>query len=221
VNSMISTRSSCGTGDRLRASDCFFIQFPLEDRLPASFPREVGIQLSLRFIKGIFRICSRTASGVVRFFNFLDEELNFRINWRRFTLPPAFSRQSLVGGFDLLAPTRFRRVIQLIQGGIRLIRDLPHFAFSKKPGEDRPLHGFSHQFLGFFDFRKFPHGVRTITLNPLKVQYSQRGLDLLCPNSFPTARLDFSPALQRWKNAGIESSPVGTTGLLRVVRSIL
>ncbi len=166
------TRRLARPWDRLSFANCFFIQFPLMDCLPASFPRQVGVQRSLGVIEGIFRIFSRTAGSVVRFFHFLYEELYFRINSRRrrFLLPAPFARQRFVRQFDLIAPARFGAVIQLIQRGVRLVSAPPYFAFLKKPSEHRPIHRLSHQLLGVFNFSKFSHRAKTITRRAGKVQ---------------------------------------------------
>jgi hypothetical protein len=166
------TRRLARPWDRLSFANCFFIQFPLMDCLPAAFPRQVGVQRPLGIIEGVFRVSARAAGCIVRFFHFLHEDLYFRINGRRrqFLLPAPFARQRFVRQLDLLAPASFGGFVQFVQGRIGFVRDLADFAFLKQPGEDRPVHRFGHQCLGFFDFSKFSHRAKTITRRAEKVQ---------------------------------------------------
>ena len=154
-----------------------FVQLPRLNRFLTSFSRQIRIQLSLRFVEGVFRSHSGPVSCLIRFFHLLREESNLRIDGLRFrvALPAASSaacsrRQRFVGGFHLTAPARLNGLIQFVQGSIGLVRGLSNSALFKQPPENRPVHGFSHQRLGLFDFGEFSHGALTIVRDNGKVQ---------------------------------------------------
>ena len=154
-----------------------FMQFPRLNGFLTSFSRQIRIQLSLRFIEGVFRSHSGPVSCVIRLFHLLSEESNLRIDGLRFrfALPAGssatcFRRQRFVGGFDVTAPARLNRLVQFVQGSIGLVCGLSYSALFKEPPENRPVHGFNHQRLGLFDFGELSHGALTIIWHNGKVQ---------------------------------------------------
>jgi len=171
---------SCGFAG---AMSCFghayrpFVQLPRLNGFLTSFSRQIRIQLSLRFVEGVFRIHSGPVSCVIRFFHLLGEESNLSIDGLRWrvTLPAGssttcFRRQLFVGGFHVTAPARLNRLIQFVQGSIGLVGGLSYSALFKQPPENRPVHGFNHQRLGLFDFGELSHGALNIARNNGKVQ---------------------------------------------------
>ena len=166
-----------------RTMSCFghayrsFVQLPRLNGLLTSFSRQIRIQLSLRFIEGVFRSHSGPVSCVIRLFHLLREESNLRIDGLRFrfALPAGlsaacFRHRRFVGGFHLTAPARLNRFVQFVQGSIGLVGGLSHSMLFKQPPENRPVHGFNHQRLGLFDFGEFSHGALTIIWHNGKVQ---------------------------------------------------
>ena len=165
------------------AMSCFgqayrpFVQLPRLNGLLTPFSRQIRIQLSLRFIEGVFGSHSGPVSCVIRLFHLFREESNLRIDGPRFrfALPAGssaacFRRRRFVGGFHLTAPARLNRLVQFVQGSIGLVCGLSYSALFKQPPENRPLHGFIHQRLSLFDFLEFFHGALTIDRNHAKVQ---------------------------------------------------
>lgn len=154
-----------------------FVQLPRLNGLLTSFSRQIRIQLSFRFIEGVFRSHSGPVSCRIRFFHLLRDESNLRIDglrWR-LALPAASSttcsrRHLFVGGFHLTAPARLNCLVQFVQGSIGLVCGLSYSALFKEPPEDRPVHGFNHQRLGLFDFGELSHGAMTIVRDNGKVQ---------------------------------------------------
>ena len=154
-----------------------FVQLPRLNGLLTSFSRQIRIQLSLRFIEGVFRSHSGPVSCVIRLFHLLREESNLRIDGLRFrfALPAGssaacFRRRRFVGGFHLTAPARLNRLVQFVQGSIGLVCGLSYSALFKEPPENRPLHGLSHERLSLFDFGELFHGALTIVRDNGKVQ---------------------------------------------------
>ena len=154
-----------------------FVQLPRLNGFLTSFSRQIRIQLSLRFIEGVFRSHSGPVSCVIRLFHLLSEESNLRIDGLRcrVALPAGSSascsrRQLFVGGFHVTAPARLDRLVQFVQGSIGLVCGLSYSALFKEPPENRPVHGFNHQRLGLFDFGELSHGALTIIWHNGKVQ---------------------------------------------------
>ncbi len=154
-----------------------FVQLPRLNGFLTSFSRQVRIQLSLRFVEGVFRSHSGLVGCVIRFFHLPSEESNLRINGLRcgFALAACssvtcFRRQRFVGGFHLAAPARLNRLVQFVQGSIGLVGGLSYSALFKQPPENRPVHRFNHQRLGLFDFGELSHGALTIVGHNGKVQ---------------------------------------------------
>jgi hypothetical protein len=154
-----------------------FVQLPRLNRFLTSFSRQIRIQLSLRFVEGVFRIHSGPVSCGIRFFHLLSEESNLRIDGLRFrfALPAGSSaacsrRQLFVGGFHVATPARLNGLVQFVQGGIGLVCGLSYSAFFKQPPEYRPVHGFSHERLSLFNFGELSHGALTIARDNGKVQ---------------------------------------------------
>jgi hypothetical protein len=171
VNSSSSAFRSSGVGNHLGAVDCLRVESPLMDRLPASLARQFRIHLSFGFEEGVFSVPSRVTSRLVRCFYFLNELLDFRINGRVVVLC-ALARQSLVCDPDFVAPARFGDSVQIIECCVRPVSHFAHPTLLKQPSEDRPIHRFGHQCFGFFDFRKFSHSAKNITIQPTKVQHT-------------------------------------------------
>ena len=161
-------------------SDGLFVQIPGANRLTATFPRQIGIQLPLGLIESLFSGHSRAMRGVIGFFDLSGKQHDFRIDLAclRFALGPggmsAFRRQLFVSGGYLAIPARFHVVIQLIQSGIGLIGGLSYSPFFKEPSKNRPTHRLIHQFFRFFDLAKFSHRAMNIAVHNGKV-YSGPG----------------------------------------------
>ena len=169
---------SCGFAGTL---SCFgqayrpLVQLPRLNGFLTSFSRQIRIQLSLRFVEGVFRGHSGPVGCVIRFFDLLSEESNLRINGLRcgFALAARSSAtcfRRFVGGFHVTAPARLNRLVQFVQGGIGFVCSLSYSALFKQPPENRPVHGFNHQRLGLFDFGELSHGALTIIWHNGKVQ---------------------------------------------------
>lgn len=171
---------NCGFAETM---SCFghayrpFVQLPRLNGFLTSFSRQIRIQLSLRFIEGVFRSHSGPVSCVIRLFHLLSEESNLRIGGLRcrVALPAGSSascsrRQLFVGGFHVTAPARLDRLVQFVQGSIGLVCGLSYSALFKEPPENRPVHGFSHERLSLFDFGELSHGALTIIWHNGKVQ---------------------------------------------------
>ena len=166
-----------GTWNRFGPANRLFVQLPLMNGFLTSFSRQIRIQLSLRFIEGVFRSHSGPVSCVIRLFHLLREESNLRIDGLRFrfALPAGlsaacFRHRRFVGGFHLTAPARLNRFVQFVQGSIGLVCGLSYSALFKEPPENRPLHGLSHERLSLFDFGELSHGAPTIARHSGKVQ---------------------------------------------------
>jgi len=166
-----------GTMSRFGPAYRPFVQLPRLNGFLTSFSRQVRIQLSLRFVEGVFRSHSGPVGCVIRFFHLLSEESNLRIDGLRFRFAlPAWSsatcsrRQLFVGGFHVTAPARLNRLVQFVQGSVGLVCGLSYSALFKQPPENRPVHRFNHQHLGLFDFGELSHGGLTIVRHNGKVQ---------------------------------------------------
>jgi len=154
-----------------------FVQLPRLNGFLTSFSRQVRIQLSFRFVEGVFRIHSGPVSCVIRFFHLLSEESNLRIDGLRWRVAlsagssaTCFRRQLFVGSFHVIAPAHLNRLVQFVQGSIGLVCGLSYSALFKEPPENRPVHGFSHERLSLFDFGELSHGALTIVRDNGKVQ---------------------------------------------------
>jgi hypothetical protein len=161
------------TRTHFRLANCFFVQLPRVNRLPAAFSRQVGVQLALGFVERVLGSHACEMSGFVCFFHFLYKDSGFWID--RFegdfsTSPPAARRQCLVGERDVTAPAGFHGLVQFVQGSISSIGGFSHSTLLKKPCQDRPVGRLHHQFLGRFDFRKLSHSTRNIAGDQGKVQ---------------------------------------------------
>jgi hypothetical protein len=194
-----------GTGDRFGSTYCFFVKFPLVDGFSASFPRQIGVQRSFRFIKGIFRIGSRAAGSVVSFLDFGYEGSNLRTNrrGRGFAWPAAFPRQPSICCPNLFRPARFCSSIQFIECRVGLVGNFSHFALVKKPGEDRPVHGFGHQRLCVLNFGQFSHYRKTLSSRTIKVQcgpWKYRRNSYPPPGILPNFTVASSEVLVQWLN---------------------
>src|SRR5208282_1880072 len=139
---------SCGFAGTL---SCFgqayrpLVQLPRLNGFLTSFSRQIRIQLSLRFVEGVFRGHSGPVGCVIRFFDLLSEESNLRINGLRcgFALAARSSAtcfRRFVGGFHVTAPARLNRLVQFVQGGIGFVCSLSYSALFKQPPENRPVH---------------------------------------------------------------------------------
>ena len=156
---------------------CPFVQLPRLNRFLTSFSRQIRIQLSLRFVEGVFRIHSGPVSCVIRFFHLLGEESNlsidglrWRVAWAAGSSTACFRRQLFVSGFHIAVPACLNRLIQFVQGSVGLVGGLSYSALFKQPPENRPVHGFIHQRLGLLDLGEFFHGALNIARHNAKVQ---------------------------------------------------
>ena len=94
-----------------------FVQLPRLNGFLTSFSRQIRIQLSLRFVEGVFRIHSGAVGWIIRFLHPLSEESNLRIDLRCwFALPSAtcLRRQLFVGDFHVTAPASLNRLVQFV-----------------------------------------------------------------------------------------------------------
>lgn len=171
------------SGNRFGPTNCLFVQLPLVNGFLASLSRQVSIQLSFRFIEGVFGIHPGAVGRVIRFFHFHNEESCFRINGlrHRFCLPTRcsaarFRRQLFVDGFYVTAPARLNGLVQFVQGRVSLVCGLPYAALVKQPLEHRPFHRLHHQRLGLFDFGELSHGAKTIARDKGIVQRGGGGV---------------------------------------------
>lgn len=166
------------TKTRFRPADCFFVQLPRVNGLPAAFSRQVGVQLALGFVERLLGSHACEMSGLICFFHFLKNGSGFSID--RFdagfstSLPAARPRrQCLVGGLDVTTPARFHGLIHFVQSRISSIGGFSHCPLVKKPCQNRPVSRLQHQFLSRFDVRKFSHNIRNIAGAMGKVQWDE------------------------------------------------
>lgn len=172
MNTRISGYWLSATGDSFGATNGFQIQFPLIKRHSAALARQISVQLSLGFGKSILSILSRTASSLIRIVHFFHKLLDLSAQGRMRLAPTILSERCLISRFDLIAPVGFRRPVQSVQRCIGGVCHFSHCTFAKQPGEDRPIHRFGHQRLGFFDFGKLSHSEKNIISREQKVQWA-------------------------------------------------
>ena len=79
----------------------------------------------------------------------------------------SLSNESFIGSSNIVGPTVFDRLVQLIKGGVGLVGGLPHSFLFTQPLHHRPRHGLVHQSLRSLNLRdpfhrKSPKNKQTI-----------------------------------------------------------